>query len=96
MIRFAEPVPGLLTASQDYALQCDLASRRGEAALRSSSHPALRRLSCECYEGVLTIHGRVPTYYLKQVAQSLLGKLEGVEVINNQVEVRYAEGRPRQ
>ena len=97
MIRFAELPPVFSAASQTRVLQHHAPSHHGEAVLRSSSYLSLRRLSCEYHEGVLTIRGRVATFYLKQVAQSLLGKLEGVEVINNLVEVRQVEihARPR-
>ena len=95
MFRFAELAPVFTTTSQTPALHRHAPSRHGEAVLRSSSYLALRRLSCDYHEGVLTIRGRVPTFYLKQVAQSLLGKLEGVEEINNLVEVRNADIRPR-
>jgi len=72
-------------------------TRHGEAVLRKSSYLAVRRLSCDYHEGVLTIRGRVATFYLKQVAQSLLVNLEGVEEINNLVEVRHSQaGSPRQ
>ena len=97
MIRFAELPPVFSAASQTRALHRLAPCRHGEAVLRSSSYLSLRRLSCEYHEGVLTIRGRVATFYLKQVAQSLLGRLEGVEEINNLVEVRQVEihARPR-
>jgi BON domain len=41
---------------------------------------------------VLTIRGHVPSFYLKQVLQVLLKNLEGVERIDNQVEVVNPQG----
>jgi hypothetical protein len=41
---------------------------------------------------VLTIRGCVPSFYLKQVLQGLLKNLEGVERIDNQVEVVNPQG----
>ena len=50
-------------------------------------------------QGVLILQGRLPSFYLKQVLQTLLRELEGVERIDNQVEVVSATGlssvRPR-
>ena len=74
--------PALATAAGSVIVQ------RCEAVLRSSSHGPLRRLTCDFHEGVLSLRGVVPTFYLKQLAQALLGKLAGVEEINNQVVVQ--------
>jgi osmotically-inducible protein OsmY len=58
-----------------------------EARLRKSAYVELRRVSCEYHEGALTLRGRVSSYYLKQMAQSLVSELEGVLEINNQLDV---------
>jgi osmotically-inducible protein OsmY len=58
-----------------------------------------REVSLRFADGVLTLHGCVPSFYLKQVLQSLLADVEGVEWIDNQVDVRSSCGlssvRPR-
>lgn len=41
----------------------------------------------ECREDVLIIRGRVPTYYLKQLLQTVLKGVGGVAHLDNQVEV---------
>ena len=50
-------------------------------------------------EGVLTLHGKVPTFFLKQVLQSVLGDLPEIERIENQLEMVSSVGlssvRPR-
>jgi hypothetical protein len=43
-------------------------------------------------DGVLTLRGRVPTFYLKQMLQTFLRDLAGVEQIDNQVDVVTAVG----
>jgi osmotically-inducible protein OsmY len=48
---------------------------------------ALRSLTCEVADGVLTLSGRVPSYYLKQVAQEAVADLPGVRQIVNAIEV---------
>ena len=46
----------------------------------------------EHHEGVLTIRGRVPTFYLKQLLQTVLKRVDGVERINNHVDVVCSDG----
>ena len=58
-----------------------------ERCLRSNSYSALSDISCDCLNGVVLLRGCLPTYYLKQVAQVVVAHLEGVEQIDNQIEV---------
>ena len=49
----------------------------------------VRGVSCEYDHGVLTLRGGVPSYYLKQIAQTVvLDRLQHAAVLKNQVEVR--------
>jgi BON domain len=57
------------------------------ACLTQSGYLALRSISCDLIEGVLHLRGRVPSHYLKQVAQSLVLELKGVRGVVNQIEV---------
>ena len=61
--------------------------RVAEERLAASSYLALRSISCEHHEGVLVIHGRVPSFYLKQIAQTLVRDLDGVELVVNRLSV---------
>ncbi len=67
--------------------QKELVEVEAGARLRRSSYREVRCVTCEFHEGILTLRGRVPTYYLKQIAQSLVCRMEGVAEINNRVEV---------
>jgi hypothetical protein len=60
-----------------------------ERCLRSNSYsyPALKSVSCEYLIGVLVLRGSVPTYYLKQLAQTVIAQLDGIKRIDNQIEV---------
>ncbi|TWT78116.1 hypothetical protein Pla123a_09050 [Posidoniimonas polymericola] len=51
--------------------------------LEHSSHLFRRSVSCRFREGVLRLDGRVPTFHLKQIAQSLLDNIDGVSRIEN-------------
>jgi CheY-like chemotaxis protein len=58
-----------------------------ENRLRGNPYLALKNISCECRAGVLTLRGCLPSYYLKQIAQSAVAHLNGVHGINNEIEV---------
>ena len=51
-----------------------------------------REIRCTFQDGVLTLHGSVPSFYLKQVLQSILKDMPGVARIDNRVEVISAAG----
>jgi osmotically-inducible protein OsmY len=58
-----------------------------ERRLRESSYYYLRSIRCFYEAGVVTLRGRVPTFYLKQTVQSIVEKIEGVEQVVNLVDV---------
>ena len=51
-----------------------------------------REIDCDYREGILTLRGCVPTFYLKQVLQSILKDLPGVRRVDNRVDVVSAAG----
>jgi hypothetical protein len=55
--------------------------------LRRSSYRELHHIFCHFNDGILSLRGRVPSFYLKQLAQTLLNGLEGVWELNNQLKV---------
>ncbi len=61
----------------------DLAERR----LRSNPYLALKNVTCEWLGGVLVLRGCLPSYYLKQVAQGVVPRLDGVAAVDNQIHV---------
>lgn len=65
-----------------------------QSRLRKSGYHELHLISCEFHEGVLTLRGRVSTFYLKQVAQTLIRALDGVGQVNNRLEVAAPPGSP--
>jgi osmotically-inducible protein OsmY len=58
-----------------------------ECRLRRSAYPPLQTVNCEFREGVLFLRGRLPSYFLKQIAQETVARIEGVQQIANEVEV---------
>ena len=61
---------------------------------QSSSYTTLRRLRCEVTDAVVIVHGILPSYYLKQIAQTIVLRLEGIEGVVNLVEVQGTDSRP--
>lgn len=61
----------------------EIAQRR----LRESPYFFLRSLTCQFDGGVVTLRGRVPYGQLKQFAEAIVCRVEGVEQVVNRVEV---------
>ena len=79
--------PALSDESKNRAFAHWETRKTAEERLRHSDYLELRNVSCDFHEGVLTLRGRVPSYHLKQLAQSLLSELAGMLKLNNQLEV---------
>ncbi len=62
-------------------------TERVAIALRSSNHESIRAIQFETNAGVVTLNGRVPSYYCKQLAQELVWRLDGVKQVVNQTMV---------
>ena len=56
-------------------------------ALRQSGYGQLRTLELQCDGDSVTLVGRVPTYFLKQLAQTTAMSVSGVGGVNNQIRV---------
>jgi hypothetical protein len=61
-----------------------------EGILRRNPYLALKNITCDDREGVLVLWGCLPSYYLKQVAQEAVARLDGVERVDNQIQVMPA------
>ena len=60
-----------------------------EAALLKQANVPQRNLRFEASDGRVTLHGSVHSYYQKQMAQEALRRLDGVQTIDNQIEVSW-------
>jgi osmotically-inducible protein OsmY len=58
---------------------------RAYLSLATSGYRSLRNLQVFCNNGCVTLEGQVPTYYLKQLAQTLVQCVEGVRDIDNDI-----------
>jgi hypothetical protein len=88
------PLPDDEASWSDELQEYDAASRVA-ARFRRSGFPLLRAIKCELRDGVLVLSGAVPTYHLKQVAQSLALHTAGIRQIEDRVIVTSAGHRGR-
>lgn len=58
-----------------------------QVRLQHSPYRSIRRISCRFENGVLTLVGQVPTFHHKQLAQTAVAGLSGVNQVDNQIEV---------
>lgn len=66
---------------------CNDVSETAETRLQTSPHRDLRSLSFEFNDGVLVLHGRLGSYYHKQLAQETVAGIAGVIQVVNEIEV---------
>lgn len=55
--------------------------------LRAAGNQGLWNVQCQWKDGTLVLHGIVPTYYLKQLAQSLFIAEPAIERVENRIVV---------
>jgi osmotically-inducible protein OsmY len=67
----------------------DMALENAKSCLLNSPYPELWKITCEFYEGVLTLNGVVGSYFLKQMAHAAVAGLSGVDEVANRVDVEY-------
>jgi len=59
--------------------------------LQSTGYAALRPLRCEEKETIVIVTSEVPLYYLKQMSQVILQRLECIQSVTSLVEVRETD-----
>ena len=87
-------LPTLQEQELGRAKEAQVVQAKAQSRLRKSGYHQLQHISCEFHEGVLTLRGRVSSFYLKQVAQTLINQLDGVGEVNNRLEVVARPCRP--
>ncbi|HEY7428506.1 MAG TPA: BON domain-containing protein [Gemmataceae bacterium] len=75
----------ILAATQ--AERSDLLHDAVLAALRSSGYRLLWDLECEVRDDLVTLTGVLPSFYLKQMAQTIAMGVDQVREVRNGVEV---------
>lgn len=60
---------------------------RVRSRFEASGYLQLRRIEVYFHHGRVVLQGQLPTYFLKQMAQSLAASVEGVREVDNDVAV---------
>jgi osmotically-inducible protein OsmY len=60
------------------------------SALNQNPHVSARNLRFETSAGRVTLHGQVSSWYQKQMAQESLLRLDGVDGVENRLEVCWS------
>jgi hypothetical protein len=51
--------------------------------LRNSGYSSLLKISCEVFDGEVVVGGIVPSFYLKQMAQTIIMRIGQIRIKNN-------------
>lgn len=70
-------------------MEAQALAERAQSALRDNPHFSCRDVQLEAAEGRLILRGTVHSFYQKQMAQEALRRIEGVERIENQLQVHW-------
>jgi osmotically-inducible protein OsmY len=62
-------------------------AERVARALHASGYGPLRGIAVTTHRRLVTLEGRVPSYYLKQIAQSTALSVPGVDQVRNELRV---------
>lgn len=62
---------------------------RVDSAIKRNPHLNGYKVFCQEECGIVVLHGRVSSFFQKQMAQESLKRLEGVEKVINQLEVDW-------
>jgi osmotically-inducible protein OsmY len=70
--------------------------QRVDLAIKGNPHLSKHRVFCQEESGIVVLHGRVGSFFQKQMAQETLKRMAGVEKVINELEVDWmASVRPR-
>ena len=59
-------------------------------ALQKNPYLQSRNLRFETSNGRVTLHGQVSSWYQKQMAQEVLMRMDGIDGVDNNLEVRWS------
>jgi len=73
--------------SQDRGADFDRFSKPFYQALSSVGYQQLTGIECSVVDDIIVLTGKLDSFYLKQVAQSVAIKIPGVRSVKNEIEV---------
>ena len=71
----------------------DVILENANSCLRQSCYPQLWKVTCGFHGGVLTLHGVVGSYFLKQLAHIAIADVVGIEEVANRIDVQYPDSK---
>ena len=74
---------------EDQAVEAAARSR-----LCSTGYASVGRVGCRFDDGTLVLSGNVTSYYQKQIAQTAVMSLSGIDRVVNEIKVRNCSRRP--
>ena len=83
----AHRLPSAASPKRATAARRSMTSVLAESRLQASPYLSLRNIVCDFHEGLLILRGCLPTYYLKQQAQTAVAHVDGVGQVVNLIEV---------
>ena len=63
--------------------------QRVDSAIKTSPHLSGHQVFCQEESGIVVLHGKVCSFFQKQMAQEALKRLDGVEKVINELEVDW-------
>jgi osmotically-inducible protein OsmY len=91
----AHTKPPSVSARRGGASPAESVGLEVERALRNSSHSGLRHVRCKYVDGNVTLTGEVPSFYLKQVAQTIVRQFSQVRRVSNELAVTRSQAALR-
>lgn len=76
-------------ATANYSPRTGELLQRIDSAIKTSPHLAGHHVFCQEESGIVVLHGRVRSFFQKQMAQEALKNLDGVEKVINELEVEW-------
>lgn len=77
------------TATARETCTCPI-TQEARKRLDRSGYAPVRRIDCAFDSGVLTLEGRLHSYFHKQLAQEAVAQLPGVRQVRNRIEVVHS------
>jgi osmotically-inducible protein OsmY len=65
---------------------CEIAEA-ARRCLQDSPYRVLRRISCECKNGILFLRGNLSSFHEKQAAQEAVARVKGMIQVVNEIDV---------
>lgn len=87
MLSAITPLTPMTILSLQTNLDWQAVEQAAERRLRESPYYFLRSIRCRCEAGVVTLTGRVPYGQLRQFAETIVWRVDGVQHVVNQLEV---------